>query len=591
MRSLGGRRRKLLFAVPGLALLPILAGSARAASEEDVLLRALKDELYRSVEKLKVENLEKPYYIAYALVDGQFLEIEAAFGALVKTQRFPRGRWLKTEVRVGSHALDNSEFLGSRSFFFGGGFPRPLVLEDDYDALRHDLWLATDEVYKGALEQYAQKRAALQNRVEPEPIPDFSEERPNESVSPRRRVQYDPAKWQGIVRRLSGLFRGFPGIQDSSVKLRVILGDKYFLSSEGGLIRQPSGVVLLSARASTQAADGMRLRHFVPFYGKSLEDLPSEAEMSAAIRRMAEELTALATAPTLENYSGPALLTGQAAAELFAQLLAPQLSGHRPPVFERQEMAARIPRSELADRLNRPVLPRFLSVVDDPTQTELGGQPLIGAYAFDDQGIAARPVTLIQEGVLKTLLMSRRPHKEIPQSNGHGRALAQGSAAAVIGNLFVRAADGKTFAELKEELIRLCREQGLKYGLLIKMLEQPALTEGGLPFFPFRMGGRPPGESLSAPILAYTVSVDGGREELVRGLTAGEIPIRTLKDILAAGSESYVNNRTAGGEEFGTTGIAATVIAPSLLFEELEFKRASGSQQKPVLLPHPSFTR
>jgi hypothetical protein len=580
--------------------------SPRAESPEDVLLKAMQDELARSIAQLQLEKLEKPYYIDYAVVDTDTFQVQAAFGAAIKSDR-ERNRLLRVDVRVGNYDLDNSDFIGSRSLLSAvQAFPRQLVLDDDYAALRQDLWLATDATYKQALEQLAEKRAFIQNKVQTEPLPDFSREEATKTIAPRRPLTYDQAKWQEVVRRLSAIFRDYPAIQDSKVSLRVQVAHKYFVNSEGSIVGQPAPLVSLHARATAQAPDGMQLKHFVPFYGASLDQLPSESEMMAAIRQMAEQLTALASAPVLENYSGPVLLTGQAAAELFAQVLAPQLSGHRPPLLEQQLLAMMFPKNELADRLNRPVLPSFLTAVDDPTQATYHQRPLIGAYPVDDQGVKAQAVTLIDHGVLKALLMSRRPRKEIARSNGHGRAMPLGSPSAQIGNLLVQSTDGKSFAQLKQALITRCRAQGLSFGLLIKTLDNPSITGKEFSFSPLMMAGGLLRESLAAPVLVYKVSVEDGREELVRGLTVSQMSVRALKDIAAAGSDYYIDNRltTSGGglmgvvfafaagfEEFGAEGIPTTVIAPSVLFEELELKRTSGQQQTPALLERPSFTK
>lgn len=591
------------------ALLATVPAHAQKALGEDVLLKAMQDELARSVAQLQLEKLEKPYYIEYAVLDTETFEAQAAFGALVRSNR-DRGRLLRVEVRVGSYELDNSEFISQRSLFtMGTAFPRQLVEEDDYIALRRDLWLATDAVYKQALEQVSAKRAFIQNKVQPELIPDFSREEATTAIVPRQGFDFDQAKWQEVVRRLSALFREFPAIQDSSVSLRVQLVHKYFVNSEGTVVLQPALLVWLQARAATQAPDGMPLKHFVVFSGMRPDQLPSEPEMAAAIRGMAQELTALASAPILENYVGPVLLVGQAAGELFAQVLAPQLSGHRPPLLEQAQLATLQARSELADRLNRPVLPPFFTVVDDPTQTTYNQQPLIGAYQVDDQGVKAQAVVLIENGVLKTLLMSRRPRKEIAQSNGHGRAMLFGSPSAQIGNLFIRAKDGKSLTELKQQLIALCKAQGLSYGLLIKVLDNPAITDREVSvssLVSLVTGGGQVREPLTPPILAYKVYVEDGREELVRGLTVGEMSVRRLKEIAAAGSDASVTNRLAasgggvsglmmgivvGVGESAAGGIPTTIVAPSVLFEELEFKRVSGPQQKPALLPHPFFSR
>ncbi len=575
--------------------------------QSDVLLRAMEHELARSLDTLQLEELEKPYFVEYAVVDTLSTVLEATFGAGVRRDQ-SRMRSVRVDVRVGSHELDNSEFLGMRSFMSMSMFPRNLVQEDDYLALRHDLWLATDAAYKAALEQLAQKRAFAQNRVQEEQVPDFSAEAPTVLVEPSTEGAFDESTWQETVRTLSSVFREHPVIDESSVTLRVESSTKYLVNSDGSMVRQPASLVVLYARAATQASDGMRLKHFVPFYARAIEDLPPEAEMEVAVRRMAEELTTLAAAPVLDDYIGPVLVSGQASAELFAQVLAPHLSGHRPPLLENQAMAAMMPSSELANRLNRRVLPPSFNVVDDPTQEAFADESLMGSYAVDDQGVLAQTVTLIEDGVLRTFLMSRRPREDIPQSNGHGRAGGFGPTTAQPGNLFVRADEELSPEELKDELIAMAEDEGLEYGLLVSVLDDPGITGTDPSSLSNIFLMMPQGQSqstLTSPILAYRVYVEDGREELVRGLGFSAVSVRSLRDIVASGSDYYVGNRmgTSGGGLFGNVsrfmppglagpgsqGIPAAVVAPSVLFEELEIKRMSGPQQTPVLIQHPYF--
>jgi predicted Zn-dependent protease len=324
----------------------------------------------------------------------------------------------------------------------------------------------------------------------------------------------------------------------------------------------------VEVEASSEAADGMRLRHWIPFNAGSFEQLPPAPEITKAIRQMAADLTALRSAPVLDaDYSGPVLFTGQASAEMFARVLGPNLSGQRLPLSEQQQ--GQTTRSELLDRLNRPVLPRFLSIFDDPTAQRIGNQELLGHYQVDDQGVPARRVSLIEQGVLKTLLMSRRPGKDMPQSNGHGRSGVPGRESAQIGNLFIQSTEGKSYDDLKQQLIKMCLEENLQYGLLVKALVPD---------------GRSP---IGMPVLTYKVYVSDGHEELIRGAFAQGIPIRSLRQIEAVGNDAFVVNRLTGSNELPTP---TSIVAPSVLLEEMELKRPTGTQQKPALLTHPFFS-
>ncbi len=584
-----------------LAGLMLLCLPALMTAENDVILDAMTDELNRSMKSLQIENMEKPYYIEYTITDNRDLKIEAVFGA-VTGSRENHNRSLRVGLRVGDYQLDNTAFMGSRSMFGSrvrntGG----VVKENDYDAIRRDIWLITDRVYKSVLEQLAAKKAFVENQAQTEDIPDFSKEKKVKDIAPTVTMKVDRGKWEGIVKNFSALLRKFPSIHDSGVEMQVRVKNNYYVNSEGTVFRRPETLVFLVAHASTQASDGMNLKHYIPFYAPTVDGLPKEKEMAAGIRKMAEELTALAKAPVLEEYIGPVLFTGQASAELFVQMLAPHLSGERLPLMENPRMAEMLPKSKLTQRLNRKVLPREISITADPTRTAFEKRPLIGCYKIDDQGVPAGPVTLVEKGVLKTLLMSRRPRKEIANSNGHARNEGGGNVGVHIGNLFINTEKGKAYKQLKKELLEFCEDQELSFGLMVKTVDNPVLSGMDLSITSLfmRSGGGDP--KMTSPVMLYKVYVKDGREELVRGVSFSEITVKSLKDIAAVGNDSYVHNRMltggrasssfaifSGGSNRGA-GIPSAVVAPSVLFEELEFKTDKGSQKNPPLLVHPFF--
>jgi TldD protein len=570
----------------------------------DIVIKAMKDEMDRSMKSLKIENMEKPYYLEYVIADYWQMEIEGSFGSLTKSEETHR-RTAKVGIRVGSSQLDNTGFLSRSSMFsvmMGG--TGPTVIDDDYNALRHELWLATDKAYKSALEQLAGKKAYLKNQAQSEEIPDFSKEESVQKILPRKTMKIDRGKWEKTVKELSAVFRQFPAVYESHVDMRIVLNNKYFTNSEGTVVCQPEPLVSLAAYAETQAADGMKLKHYIPFYAPTLEGLPNEKELTAGIKKMAEELTALASAPVLENYIGPVLFTGQASAELFTQVLVPHLSGERPPLSDMPQMSQMSTPSALVNRLNRKIFPREISIIDDPTQTDFAGQALIGSYAVDDQGVVSRSVTLVENGVLKTLLMSRRPRKEIANSNGHARSPLMGSSGVQIGNLFIAADKGKTYRDLKKELLQLCEDQQLPFGLIVKTFDNPAITGMEMSVSLF-MRGSQPGTTITSPVMVYRVYVEDGREELVRGIALSGLEVDDLKDIAAVGNDSYLHHRilSSGGGMMGSIfmifssqgrsgmGVPASIAAPSVLFEEVEFKKQEEKAKKPPLMPHPFFAK
>jgi hypothetical protein len=557
--------------------------SLHAEQEEDVILEALKDELARSVDELQLEDMEKPYYIEYSVEETETFALRAIFGA-VASSRSDKSRFLQVGVRVGSYDFDNSGFSSPRFRYSSSGF-RPLVIEDDYAALRQDIWLATDAAYKQSVEQLAGKKSLLKTKVQTEEIPDFSREEPVTSINPRESLGYSRSYWEKLVRSLSEIFKEFPAIYYSGVNFSLTTTNKDFVTSEGTMVRQPVTLYMLVAQASTRAQDGMPLKHFVPFLGTNRESLPTEKKMKEAIRKMAEELSALTSAPVLDQYFGPVLVTAEAATEIFAQTLGPQLSGDRPLLMDQRGSAVVMPERNLSNRLNRRVLPSFFTVVDDPTQTSYEKHSLIGAYKVDDQGVEAQKVTLIEDGFLKTLLMSRRPRKEIDKSNGHGRSISMLSSTAHYSNLFVKASEARSFAELKQELIELCKYEGLSYGLLVRRLDNRFFSPRDFEDMFGMTQARGRRETVTAPLLVHKVYVEDGREELIRGLSIEEMSVRILRDIVAAGEDYSVNNLLASGN------LPVSVVAPSLLFEEIELSKPQGPLQKPALLKHPYFSK
>ena len=547
-------------------------GSAFAYAQTPVadnVIKAMGDELQRSVAALQFKDLEKPYFIQYVILDREQYRAEATFGGLTASNK-DRTRLLLAQVRVGDYDFDNSEFIAQG--FQGApqsGVLSSTIIDDDYDGVRHSLWLATDAAYKQSVEMLARKRAFVQNKTRDEQIPDFSMESPVTALGVRGQLNFDKTLWEKQLREWSAIFKDFPGIQESAVSLRALVNNKYLVNSEGTRTLQPSMIVTLEVQARTEAADGMRLTHSIPFNAASFEQLPPKQTIDDAIRRLAADITALRSAPLFSrDYSGPVLLTAQASVEMFARVLAPNLSGQRFPLSEREQQGP-TNFSELTERMNRPVLPSFLSVFDDPAQRQIGNQKLIGHYQVDDQGVPAQRVSLIEKGVLRTLLMSRRPTKEMPRSNGHGRSGFPGRESAQIGNLFIQSSEGKSYDELKQELIKSCKREQLEFCLIIKSLSPD-----------FR-------SPIGVPVLTYKVYVDDGREELVRGASAGAIPVRSLRQIEAVGNDTFVSNRLSGSADVPTP---TSIVAPSVLLEEMDLKRPSTTQQKPSLLTHPYFS-
>lgn len=465
------RRISLLLICCCLGILP------RASAQDDVVTKAMQDELDRSMKQLRLESLNRPYFIAYRVSDLSSSTMAAVLGSLTSSEQ-QHLRLLTVEVRVGDYALDNTNFLSVR--FGAAGVARAfgntvqLPLEDDYKEIRRQIWLATDSAYKQALEALAQKRAALENKTRAEDIPDFSKEEPVTSHESPVVMDLDPKRAEVLVRRLSAIFRSMPDIHRSSVEIQATNAYTRYLNSEGTEYTRAELGVGLIARAGTQAPDGMPLGDELAVYERSMSALPGEEQLALQIRDMGNRLVELRSAPLVERYNGPVLFEGEASAEIFGQALAPKLVASRRPVTESPqfEMLTSRVESSLQDRLGARVLPDWASVTDDPTRQEQNGVPLLGGYSVDYDGVRAHKTVVVENGILKTLLLSRAPVRGIPHSTGNQRGFGVAPS-----NLFLTVQNGLTDAALKQKLLSLAQQRAKPYAIVVRRLRNPLLGD------------------------------------------------------------------------------------------------------------------
>jgi hypothetical protein len=564
---------------------------------DDVVLRAMRDELERS-RQLRVVGGggdEIPYFISYILSDTDTFTVSASFGAVNNTAR-TRYRFPVIEVRVGSYTFDNTGHIFSGLYTGSRYDGEPLPLDDNYLSLREGFWLGTDHAYKAAVESIARKRAALNNAtVSTDNLPDFSKADAVTSLGRLAAPKVDEAGWTARVAKLSGIFSAYPEVLASGVELHLNQGPTYLVNSDGTAVRYPDDVMWCYVKAEGQAEDGMVIREAISVQALEAAQFPTEAELQKGITAMGEHVKALAHAsPAEAMFSGPVLFEPQAAAQLLAQLLGDNLRLPRKPVAEPGRNVNFFP-SEFEGRIGGRVLPDWMDVIDDPTQAAWQGKPLVGFYPFDFEGVKPKPVSLIEKGVLRSFLTTRQPLKNSPASNGHARLPGGfGTRMAAIGNLFVKATQTMPLADLKTRLIQLCKDRDKPYGMLVRKLDFPFSADNGevqaLSAASMQSGGS--ARPVSPPVLIYRVYPDG-REELVRGLRFRGVSSRSLRDILAASTETtlfdFVNNG-APLARLGAGGFLApaAVIAPGLLFEEMELERAQDQLQKRAIVPPPN---
>lgn len=579
--------------IGALLLLP-QSGVAQNSGDDDPILKAMRAEMERSRELRAVDGQDLPYFLSYDLTDSENLHISASMGSIVNVQT-AHAKIPSIEVRVGSYDFDNTGHIFS-GVYSGSRYDGNWPVDDNYQALRDAFWLGTDRAYKAALESMGRKRASLNSSAaQTEKLADFSKADPVVSMPKVAHKKVDEAAWTGRAARLSSVFNAYPEVLTSQIEFESVDGITYLINSEGTAIRYSDKVHWLLGRAEGQASDGMYVRDAVSIPSLDLDKLPSEADMRKTMTEVAEHVRALAKAPKGETVVGAALFEPQAAAQLFAQLLGDNLRVPRRPLSDPGRNVNFVP-SELESRINGRVLPDWMDVTDDPSQSSFNGKPLIGFYSFDLEGVAPKPVAVIQKGTLKAFLTSRQPIRTSSSSNGHARLSGSyGARNAGIGNLFVKASESVPIADLKDRLIQLCKDRGKPYGMLVRKLDFPFSGSAGelqgLAQASQQSGGS--ARPVSPPLLVYRVYPDG-REELVRGLRFRGLSTRSLRDIMAASKETaqfdYINNgaplamMTAGGFL-----APVSVVAPGLLFDELEFEIPQDQLPKtPVVPPPPS---
>lgn len=519
-----------------------------AEAVSDPILRALQGELTRSKAQLKMDNVDSPFYIEYRIFDVEQFDASAAFGAL-REQNRTRLRLLRAVVRLGDYKLD--------SFFNAGqGISDILPLDNDELAIRHQVWLATDQAYKRASEAFSNKKAQLKQLNIDQPVDDFAKAEPVVSIGPTAKLDVDASKWTKMLESATSVYRSDTQIQTFLASLNFTVLSQYFVNTEGTVTRHGSAHYQILLSASEQAPDGMRLERAPQYTANHIEELPTPDEFQKDALNLVRDMKTLREAPVVdEEYRGPVLFSNDAATDMFFDLIVPNVLGRRPaPGRPARTVGA------FASSWRARVLPDFISVVDDPTVDTFAGHGLGGSYKVDDEGVPAAPVTVVDKGTLVNYLIGRAPIRDFAVSNGHGRASGNGNTSPAPGNLFFRPAKTSTREELKKQLLDECRTRGLKYGYFVDTL----------------------GPRLS-PRMLYRVWTDDGHEELVRGAVFNELDIRALRsDLVAAGDDPLVSNRT--GLPF------MTIVSPSVLFDELEVKRADNTKEKLPDYPAPALT-
>ncbi|MFZ3245570.1 MAG: metallopeptidase TldD-related protein [Candidatus Acidiferrales bacterium] len=539
---------------------------APPAPPDPSVLQAMQGELQRSVDAYGKAS-PSAYFIAYTVSDLDDAEVSGSNGALLSSSE-NHERYLEVQTRVGSYELDNTHKVeGREPAWYSPG--TEVTLDEDVPLLRREIWRETDRQYRAAVQAYIGVQASneVQAQSAEQVAPDFSHEQPRVSIGPPVSLHVDRQPWEDRVRKYTAAFSASPVVVNSIVTFTAGATNQYFVNSDGSQLAFGQVRFRLELFVQGKAPDGMDLQRYANFDWVDPSKEPTDATVLAQVQLLTQQIAALQQAPLVEPFAGPTLLTGRAAAVFFHEVL-----GHRLEGFRQKDVSEG---QTFTSKINQQILPDFITVRDDPTTQEINGQVLLGYYPFDDEGVPAQNVILVDHGVLKNFLMGRSPLVNFPHSNGHGRRQLGYQPIARMGNTVVESSKTMSNAALRQLFIEEIRKQGKPFGLLIDDIA------GGFTF----TGRSQPQAFQVQPLIVYKVFPDGRPDEMVRGVNIVGTPLISITKIIATGDTPEVFDGYCGAES-GSVPVSA--VAPEILISEMEVSKKETSTDTPPILPPPA---
>ena len=549
---------------------------AGQSDSREIIIGAMKKELQRSMKKLRMEGFESPYFMSYWIKEEHSISISGKFGSVTSNSERKR-RSVYVEVRVGDYEFDNTERKSGRYDFSSFGFipmsSYTVPLEDNEISIRSVLWYLTDMKYKEALDNYLKKKGEKIFSVEEEHIDDFSKEDKYIFYSEKKNLELEKDKWLKIVCDITDYLGKIEGLYESNMN---VSGEKvvdYFVNTEDSEIVDEYINYSVNISAKIKSEDGMSIENFRNYKVTEYDEIPDYEKLKKDVEKMVDELLQLQKADEMKPFTGPAILDPSVTGVIFHEAIGHRLEGERQ---KREESG-----QTFKDKIGEKIVPEFLTIIDDPTLKRFNGESLFGYYKFDNEGIPAQRVVLIENGILKNYLLSRTPIKGFSRSNGHGRSDGspfQGDPVGRMSTFIVKSKKEFNYDELKNKLLEECKRQGKLYGFIIKKAigGETYTQRGGMQAF------------KESPILVYIVDVDSGEEKLVRGVEIIGTPLTSINKMIASSTEYEVYNGYCGAE---SGVIPVSTIAPWVLTSEVELQKSSGRKNKPPILPSPVFEK
>ena len=543
---------------------------------EDIIF-AMKNELNRSMNELKINDLESPYFIEYKYVEYEASSMRGSMGS-IEAANNSKSAYISVSVRVGDYSFDNTNFFDVGLGFFGSsddeeGFKkRSVSYEPSINYLRKEFWLATDAAYKQTAELYSKKLAILKNRMRKDTIPDFNK---LESIKKLRDIKVVPefnlSKYKDIIESVSSVFNNYPAIYTSGVSVEFIPQRIYYINSEGVEYIKDNFYTGFEIVAASQNKEGMPVFDHYTAYSIKPSDMPTKDSLIKAAKLVAENISDRLRIPQLDDfYVGPIIFSGQAAGQIFAQSFLPKLISQREPLtdggFSSENEDAVFQR-----KVGGRVLPEFLNITDKPNESKLNGVDLIGTYKIDDDGLESQNVELVKGGYLETLLSDRGPTKRIKESNAHKRG-----GSVMFSNIIVENnnSDNKLSSkELESKLLEFVKKRELDFGIVVTKILDANIRYTSL----YRILNG----NIEIPFGKKNYVMDGykvytdGRKEKFSGMVIPTMNVLLFKDIVSTSDKSYTLNYLApavispyltGGDSY----LPSSITLPDLLFEDAE---------------------
>jgi hypothetical protein len=553
-------------------------------SEDDIIFRAMNDEMKRNLSQLILDKFKPPFFISYYLYDVRTLSIGASLGSILYSYDRP-ARSENVRLMIGDYSLNDENSVFGNSDFSGGGHFLPLPLNNDYDAIRRTFWIYSDRLYKSAVKSYEQKLSALkqQNKDDEEKLDDYSKITPITFISKDNPEKYDKTKWEGITKDISAAFKNYNFINASSANVILENASIYVNSSEGTTLKIIPSIACLLINASTQAEDGERLNDHLLYYGLAPDKLPAMDRIKQDIRQMADNFEKVRRSLVIkDSYSGPVIFEGEAVAELCTEelFLNDKFIAYREPVRS-AESSNSGSINRLDNKISQKVFPENITIKATPKIKTFNNTSLIGTFEIDGEGVIPEDeLILVDKGILKTLLNDRVPTEKVKQSNGYYRFGLSGSSVTLqtapgIINIFYNSRENSE--SIRKRVIKDAEKRGLEYIFIVRKLEVSNLGQNGIMFH--RIGRKLP---LSKPIKIFRVSVKTGEEQPVRSAIISDFRMETFKQITHGSKEQTVYNTLL------FSSIPISLIVPqTLVFDDINIEKDKSVKEKIPVVSNP----